>query len=137
MSSSNNLCYPEIDTTIQLKGNLKKHMHYYSLLNQICDLILKIPEIQKMKIHNSNTIELELVLIVCNLIENAISPNNKKKLNIDKQQLCVDIFIKIFNLTPLDIITLQNQIQYLYNNKMIKRISFLIKAFRVIKSYFF
>ena len=130
-----NLTSPVIDNSIKLKGNLKKHMTYYSLLSQICELIKKIPEFERLKIANANVIELELVLIVCNLIENAIPDGNK--LNIDKQQLCCDIFMKLFNLNPLEIISLQNQITYLYNNNMIKKIPFIRKIGKYVYSYFF
>jgi len=139
MSSSNNndinLKTPTIDSSIKLNGNLKKHMTYYSLLSQISELIQKIPEFARLKISNTNVIELELVLIACNLIENAIPNGNKLK--IDKEQLCCDIFARLFNLTPIETVTLKSQIEYLYNNGMIKKIPYLRKIGKYVLSYFF
>ena len=72
MSSSNiNLSTPSINTDdVKASGTLKKHVHYYSLINQISDVVSKIPEFQKLKVNG--VIDQEVVLIVCNLIEKCI-----------------------------------------------------------------
>ena len=133
MSSSINLNVPNLDTeNVKASGSLKKHVHYYSLIDQIFNVISKIPEFQRLK--QNGVIDQELVLICCNLIENCVKPDNP--LDINKLNLCCDVFIKLFNLTPAEVETLKNQVQYLYNNKMIKKIPFLTKASKFVYHYF-
>ena len=114
-----------IDDDVKPNGSLKKHIIHYSLIDQIIKLVQSsIPEFFKLKVGSS--IELELILLVCNLVENAISKGNKH--DIDKKQVVCDVIQRLFNLNPQEIETIKNQIDYLYNNGMIKKISRIYKA---------
>ena len=64
---------------IYLKNNIDKHNIYYSLLKLITDKIRLIPNYELLRN------ETELILLVCNIIENLIKQGNKKK--VDKKNL--------------------------------------------------
>ena len=73
--------------------------------------------------------------MICNIVENSIHKGNKNK--IDKKQLVCDCIQQLFCLQPQEIEAVKNQIDYLFNNKLIKKIPFLTKSYKFIKSYFF
>jgi len=62
----------------------------------------------------------EFLLLVCNLVEHLV---NKKKYNIDKKELVIDVLNAIFSLNATEKVTAENNIQFLFNNKAIKRVS--------------
>ena len=113
-----------IDSDVKPSNALKKHIIYHSLVEEILKLVQsKIPEFIKLKVGNS--IELELILLLCNIVENAISNGNKHK--IDKKQLVCDVIQRLFNLNPVELKAVEAQIDYLHNNSMIKKISRIYK----------
>ena len=101
---------------IYLKNNIDKHNIYYSLLKLITDKIRLIPNYELLKN------ETELILLVCNIIENLIKQGNKNK--VDKKKLVIDVFTSVFGLSMTEIEALKITIDFLFNNRLIKRISF-------------
>ena len=101
---------------IYLKNNIDKHNIYYSLLKLITDKIRLIPNYELLRN------ETELILLVCNIIENLIKQGNKNK--VDKKKLVIDVFTSVFGLTITEIEALKITIDFLFNNRLIKRISF-------------
>ena len=110
---------------IYLKHSLDKHNVYYNLLKIISDKIIAIPEFQKLKT------ETELVKLVSNLVENSVPKGQK----IDKKQLVIEIFQRVFNLNVVEQEILKNTIEFLFNNKLIKKISY--KKYIYNNSFFF
>ena len=53
---------------IGFKNKLKGHHIYFSLINQIVELITKIPEFNELRC------ETEIVRTVCNMVENSTTP---------------------------------------------------------------
>ena len=79
---------------ITFKNKLKSHNIYFSLIDQIVDLVTKIPQFTSLRC------ECELVRTVCNMIENSSIPkNNSDGLKINKKQLIMDALNRIFNYT--------------------------------------
>ena len=75
MSENNFFTVNDVNISdIGFKNKLKSHNLYFSLINQIGDLVTKIPEYQKLKC------ETELIRTVCNLVENSNIP---KKMLMD------------------------------------------------------
>lgn len=75
----------------------------------------------------------EFLLLVCNLVEHLV---NKKKYKIDKKILVVEIFTQLFNLNAIEKTTVESNIEFLWNNKNIKKVS-AFKLFCVgVKEYF-
>lgn len=116
----------EIPDLLYLKNNMDKHNIYYSLLKLVTEKIRLIPNYEILKN------EIELVLLVCNIIENIVKKNNKTK--IDKKQLVIDIFTTVFG-NQIDILSLKITIDFLFNNKLIKQIS--LKKYIKSKSLYF
>ena len=113
---------PDYIVDIPFVNALEKSNIYNCIRDAILTKISKIPELQKLRLN------VELTLLVCNIIENSIS-NNSKYHKIDKKQLVVDIFSQAFNLNPAEIQLLKDQIEFLYNNGAIIKISKIKKFF--------
>jgi len=101
------------------------------LKNEIVDFILK--DIQKIPNSQSLKNDVEILLHICNLIENLISKNKQK---INKKQLVIDIMTQVFYLNSDDEKNaLEKQIQFLYDNKLIIKVTtlnqILKKAFSI------
>ena len=101
------------------------------LKNEIIDFILK--DIQKIPNSQSLKNDVEILLHICNLIENLISKNKQK---INKKQLVIDIMTQVFYLNSDDEKNaLEKQIQFLYDNKLIIKVTtlnqILKKAFSI------
>ena len=94
-----------------LKRSLQAHDLYHTTLQRILDIVQKIPQYLDIKD------DPETLLLVCNLIENIVPTNSK----IDKQALAVDIMTGLYSLTPDEQTKTKTQIQFLYNNKKIKK----------------
>jgi len=110
---------------LPLKNSLKKHTDFYTLLNLIVEKIQEIPEIVSLSVNGN--VELELINLVCNLVENAIPKGNSLK--IDKKTLVTKVLTKVFSLSPIEVVSLSNQIDYLFNNKKIKKLKLRKKVF--------
>ena len=59
---------------IGFKNKLKSHHIYFSIINQVYELVTKIPEFNKLRCKT------ELVRTICNMIENSSIP---KKMQMD------------------------------------------------------
>lgn len=99
---------------IFLKNNLDKHNIYYNLIQAISNKIILIPEFQRLRT------EIELIKLICNIVENSVV----KSQLIDKKQLVIDIFQRVFNLSPVELELIKNGIEFIFNNKLIKKISY-------------
>lgn len=62
----------------------------------------------------------EFLVWVCNLVEHVV---HQKKFKIDKKALVIDILNAIFSLNPAEKTTAENNIEFLWNNKNIKKVS--------------
>ena len=83
------------------------------------DFILK--DIQKIPNYQSLKNEVEILLHICNLIENLISKNKQK---IDKKKLVLDIMAQVFCCnSDSEREVLEKQIQFLYDNKLITKVT--------------
>ena len=62
-----------------------------------------------------------------------LATSNKVSEKADKKQLVTDAMTKIFPLNPSEIESLQQQIQYMYNNNLIKRSKIIKRVFKKFK----
>lgn len=74
----------------------------------------------------------EFILLITNLAEFLC----KKKYKIDKKELVVEILNELFNLNSVERITVQKNIQFLWNNGSIKKVSAFYLFCCSIKEYF-
>ena len=101
-----------------------------TLIKTIVDKIKLIPFYEQLKN------DIEITEHVCNLVENTIV-NNKSSRPIDKKQLVIKIMVQLFNLnSDTERKIIDQQIDYLINNKMIKKITLGAKILKSAKSYF-
>jgi len=115
---------------IGYKNKLKSHNIYYTLINQISDLITKIPEFNKLRC------ETELVRTVCNMIENSNIPkNNLDGLKIDKKQLVLDCLQRVFNYNEQEKQIISAMIDFLISNKFVKKLSYYKLSKNFLKKY--
>ena len=114
---------------ISYKNKLKSHNIFFTLINQVVDLVTKIPEFNKLRC------ETELVRTVCNMIENSSIPNkNADGLKIDKKQLVMDSLQRIFNYTEQEKQIISAMIDFLISNNFVKKSSYIKLAKNFIKN---
>jgi hypothetical protein len=115
---------------VRMKHSFQAFAVENSLIKTIVDNIKLIPLYEQLKN------DIEITEHVCNLVENIII-NNKSSKPIDKKQLVIKIMAQLFNLnSEADRKIIDQQIDYLINNKMIKKISLGSKILKSVKSYF-
>jgi hypothetical protein len=73
----------------------------------------------------------ELVLLICNLIENSISKDDK----INKKETVLNIMTRLFTLSPQEKLQASNIIEFLWENKQIIKISFFKKIFKLFVNF--
>ena len=106
---------------LTFKNSAKHVMLKNELIAFIITEIQKIPNYQELKNN------LELIRFVCNMLENLIT-NNKE--NIDKKQTVIEIISQLFcSFSEDDKKAISNQVQFLFDNKFIKKVS-NIKKFK-------
>ena len=85
-----------------------------------------IAKVQAMPDLNDLKLDLDVILYVCNLIENNIKQNETK--SIDKKKIVVDIIQKCTPLNPPEILILNKMIEFLHSNHLIQKISKIEKT---------
>ncbi len=108
MSSNIQEIFPNID----LKNSLKIHFDKETLINKITSLIGFIPNYQSLKL------DIELTKLVINIIEDELK--NDKTTN--KNDLLTTVLGRIFNLNGDELKVLNQQLEFLKNNKHINGI---------------
>jgi hypothetical protein len=112
---------------IPLRNNLLVDYKYTEAKNQIISRLGEL-HLCDAKYKNDN----QLLNLVCELIEHLVIKKDK----ISKKELAIDIYLAIFGLTDDEKKTLENNINFLWSNSMIKKVS-VYKLFRTgIKEFF-
>ena len=121
---ADNLCY------IKPKNSLKKRDKKQKIINAIKEKVMTLHDHQALR--NGQTVDPELILMVCNCVENTI----KKKSGIDKKEFVVEVFKSIFgSLTPQETQHIETQCQYNYDNELIEKIPMLYKGGSILCNY--
>ena len=108
---------------LNLKNSIKAHVKYSGILRGIVDkLTAEIPDILDLKLSP------ELTSLVANTVEATIPNGNKY--NIDKKKLVTDILDKIFNLSEDEKKQISVQIDFLFDNGKILKLSNWLGFFR-------
>lgn len=106
---SSNFCY------IMPKNGLAKDAKINSLVSKIIQKVAEIPN------HNEYKNNMELLKMVCVMVEHAID-NKTEKIKIDKKDIVFQVWTRLFNgLQPRELVDLGNNIEYLWQNGQIKR----------------
>ena len=114
---ADNLCY------IKTKNSLKKREKRQKIKQAIKEKVLSIHEHTQLK--GNGVLDPELVLMVCNSVENTI----KKGAGVDKKQFVIEIMEDIFpNLTKIEKENVGNQCQFYFDNALIEVIPLATKV---------
>jgi hypothetical protein len=99
---------------------------------RILERITNLPDVIRKDKHN-----MELLLMVCNMVENSITNTGKKeKLKIDKKGLAIQVLNSLFgDLSPSDIETISKNIEYLHDNSQIEKFSALVVVTSTVVSW--
>jgi hypothetical protein len=99
-----------VPTQAKLGSDIKRIQILKKINDRITELGLTQPQ------YKSNT---EFILLVLNLIEHLV----KKKHNINKKQLAIEIITNLFAFNAQEVEALENNIEFLHSNGMIKKVS--------------
>ena len=92
----------------------------------------KVSEIPNhMQYKQNGQIDNEMILFVCNCVEELVF----KKYQIDKKSLVIDICRCLFALADPEMKLLEITIQFLFDNKMIKKIPIVRKIKKMVINY--
>lgn len=108
---------------IQPQNSLKRKEKKNKIKSLIKERITSIAQYQQLR--SGNTIDQELVLMVCNCVENLV----KKKYQIDKKAFVVEILSELFpELNHLEKDNVANTCQFLFDNLLIQAVPLLNKV---------
>ncbi len=109
-----------------------KNLHSFYGVNSIIEIVVnKIREIPQ---HERLNRSIDLVLKICQLIENLCHDNNIKGEPNFKLDIAVKIFEKLGNVKPEDKEFLVNAIKFLHSSGNIKRVNVLRRVWRSLKN---
>ena len=98
-----------------------KHLNKLSEISKgIIAKVQAMPDINELKL------DLDIILYVCNLIENNIKQNETK--SIDKKKIVIDIIQKCTPLNAPEVLILNKMIEFLHSNHLINKISKIEKT---------
>jgi hypothetical protein len=118
--------YPNLKEDIIPKNSLYDDIKKNVIIQKIILEVQKLPEYSKYRT------DLELIAYIVNQVENMIT---KKKQGALKKEIVLAIFQKLFNITPQEIKLLSDSIDYLGNNKQIKKLGIYKKYLKPVGKY--
>ena len=108
---------------IKPKNTLSLVAHKCDLTNAIVARVKELDNHQALKFDN------ELLIFVCNCIENGA------KKEVDKKEMCLDVFDKLFSLTTQDKTVISSSVEFLCNNKLVEKIPSIQKYSAILSNY--
>ena len=112
------LCY------VNPKNSLARSTHFSQTVEKIVCKASEVPN------HDKYKLDLEFLTMVCVMVEHLID-NKKAVVKVDKKDVVFTVYGKLFGtLTPPDLLVIESNIQYLYENGKIKQKGF----FKVVTS---
>ena len=109
------LCY------VNPKNSLARDARISSAIDKVVIKICEVPN------HVQYKLDMELLTMVCIVVEHLID-NSKEKVKINKKDIVFEAYKKAFgNIRPEDLVTLDRNIQYLFENgKIVKKTLFKV-----------
>jgi hypothetical protein len=117
------LCY------IKTRNSLKQRQKQHKILNAIKEKIMSIHDYMSLK--SNGSVNPELVLMVCNCVENTI----KKHAGLNKKEFVVEVLNSIYQLSHQEMENVREQCQYNYDNHLIEIVPFTTKLASVLWNY--
>ena len=117
---ADNLCY------IKTKNSLKKREKRQKIKQAIKEKVMSIHEHTQLK--QNSSVEPELILMVCNCVENCI----KKHAGIDKKAFVIEIVEDIYSrLSQVEKDNIAQQCQFFFDNALIEVIPLSTKVLSI------
>jgi hypothetical protein len=116
---------------VKLKNSLENFVSQNTLVKQIVDFV-------KLNFENYDSLkyDLEFLEYILTLIKNVIK-TKKQKNEIDKKEIIIKIFQTLYGrLEDNDKKALTNHVDYLINNKIIKKLKYYKKIIKYVKKNF-
>ena len=131
--SSNDLHFQVVNPlpNVKLKNSLENFVSQNTLVKQIVDFV-------KLNFENYDSLkhDLEFLEYILTLIKNVIK-TKKQKDEIDKKEIIIKIFQNLYGcLADNDKKALTNHVDYLINNKIIKKLKYSKKIIKYVKKNF-
>ena len=105
----------DLSQIVPVKNHLLKNVKVNAVIEQIRKRIEGLPNYSQYKN------DVEFLLLVCNMIEHLVVKKDK----INKKELLLDIYKQVFvGITPAELANIEANIEFLLNNKKIKKQSF-------------
>jgi hypothetical protein len=115
-----------MSSLIRPKNSLKRAITKNKIFEEIISELQKIADLPILKL------DLELLSYVCNLVENLV----KKKTQIDKKALVLEIFSKLFpDISTDDIQQIDKNIEYLFENGKINKLAAVVYCSKCLFEY--
>ena len=102
-----------VSVTPSLGIEIKQNEITKKIIERLTELGLNDP-----KYKNST----DVILLVANLIEHLVQKERGLK-KINKKELLLNIFVKVYNIQSNDRLIIENQVEFLHSNKAIKKLS--------------
>jgi hypothetical protein len=122
-STSFNDLLPDVGKLFPLSKNMLSHIKFNKAVQKLVGYIQQIPEVQKLRI------SLDLVKRIADIIENL----GFKKKSINKKELLITAFQLVFKLNTAEVIIISDFIEFIWSNKLIKKLSFVKRNYVFIK----
>lgn len=111
--ASSSFCY------IAPKNGLARDKHVNDLVAKIIEKVAEIPQ------HNTYRNNMELLKMVCCMIEHGIN-NKDKKIKVDKKDIVFRVYTRLWEgMKPQDLKDLEANIMYLWESGQVKKRSLL------------
>jgi hypothetical protein len=118
---------PMLSAYVAPKHSLQRNQKQLRLIKEICI------HLQGLEDRMTLTKDMELLLYICNQIENVVFKKDK----INKKEMVITIYKSIFGDASIDLDFLERGIEYLIDNKKIRKLSVLKKYVYPFGSYVF
>lgn len=108
---------------IKLKHSLRDTDLQKKIIEVVESKIKILPDYLQLKTHP------ELILLVCNMIENSVID---RKIKLNKKELLMKVLQSIYTYTELEKKQVFETLEFLHANKLIKKVSFVKKCSAVV-----
>ena len=105
---------------IKENNKIKHLVKLTELSKSIVAKIQAMPELQELKF------DLDIILYICDIIENNIKQTETK--SIDKKQIVIGILQKCHSFSTADLVILNKMIEFLHSNHLITKITKIEKT---------
>jgi len=112
-----------------------KNLHEFHCINSIIEIVVE--QIKTIPQYERLARSIDLILQICQLLENLCYDNNVKAEKGYKLDMAIKIYEKLFSTKPEDRDFLIQSIKFLHSNNKIKRVKFYRKVIRYLKNVLF